>query len=295
MAQAHRLGLTTIGLPSWMTPEIADTIYRIEEQAEWDNVGDAARQAIREALADTGIASTASWLYLVWGRVQRRGRGLLCGRLYWPQRPWPGPMPIREMGNWVARDFATEYPWDRQFLGYRFDVFGLRPASAADAQQYYPQALWRIRHPDPSSSTGRSALMIGTYRVRVFHQDSPVVGISQWRPGWSDVSTAYSGGTLGDDLRIAERGLKLYHGFTSAAGRRRLEESPSSPGLALAEQALEMIATGGVATIRDAAVRLGMPRYDERRPDLDGLAEKAAERRLRRYIERFRESQGQTE
>jgi len=245
-ARAHQLGLTTPSLPPWMTPEIADVIRRIEEQEEWEKVGDTARHAIQEALADTGIAFTAPWAYIVWGRVFHRGQGLLCGRLHWPLHDWPGPTPTREMGTVVARDWIAAYPWDKRFQGYRFEVFGLQSTSEADAEhfasRYPPRARWRMRFPDPSSSTGHSAMEVGAYRVRVFHQDSPIIATSHWHPGWSDVRPSYSGGAIGDDLSIAVHGLELYYGFEPDAtgGRRRLEDDPESGWLALTERAIAM-------------------------------------------------------
>jgi hypothetical protein len=100
------------------------------------------------------------------------------------------------------------------------------------------------------------------------------------------------------DLLTADDALRFLLSLpikSTSGGRRRLEESPSSPARALAEGALRMLASGEVPTLLDAAVRLGMCHYDEERPDLDEKAEQAAVRRLSRYIDRFRKSVGQAE
>lgn len=127
---------------------------------------------------------------------------------------------------------------------------GWRPGAAVYAQITTP----------PDAEEGRAVWTIG--------------------PDWKD-----------EDLRAAGDALRFLEGraLFPTLGRRRLEDSPSSPGRHLARQALDLLANDpDISTIREAAVRLGMPKYDERRPDLDGKAEVAAERRLNRYIQRFR-------
>jgi hypothetical protein len=71
-------------------------------------------------------------------------------------------------------------------------------------------------------------------------------------------------------------------------GRKRLEESPSSPGRAYAEQARDLLARGEVRTTREAAERL-MVDYHSLGDDSIAVrrAIRAAEVRLNRYLRRF--------
>jgi len=78
-------------------------------------------------------------------------------------------------------------------------------------------------------------------------------------------------------------------GRATPGGRKPLEESPSSPARYLADQARELLATEPWLTIKEVASRL-LVNFDELLPEEEGKAERAAERRLRRYLERFPES-----
>lgn len=74
-------------------------------------------------------------------------------------------------------------------------------------------------------------------------------------------------------------------------GRPRLESSGTAQGRVYAELARALLQSGQVSTTREAAVKLRMPAYDERHPELDGRAEESARRRLARYLQRFPEGE----
>ena len=76
-------------------------------------------------------------------------------------------------------------------------------------------------------------------------------------------------------------------------GRKHLEESPSSSWRAYAEQARDLLASGEVRTIREAAERL-MVDYDSLGDDsiAERKAIRAAEVRLGGYLKRLRELGG---
>ena len=107
--------------------------------------------------------------------------------------------------------------------------------------------------------------------------------------GGTRLTIPWAGGV--PDLGVFRPAFEML-GEIRAAGRRRIEDSPSSPGRALAQAARRLLASGEVESVLDAAVRLGMPKYDDRRPEADGRAEVAAERRLSRYLARFPEAGG---
>jgi hypothetical protein len=248
--RAARLPLMRLMLPPSMTPEeVADLKDRIDAQQTWDDVGDAAREAIHDALTDAGIAPSAPWVYMTYARIRQRGRGLFCTRVYFPipELVLYYPHLVRgDLGHVAVGNIVVEYPWDQRFEGYRFEMFGTRLQSVATLEaaieQQPPNTLWMMTWPGPAPSPPCTFAIV-TYRARIFHRDSPVVGVAHWRPGQEVIETEYKGGTLGnDDTSIAKHGLELHYGFQRHVGGR-----PATPN----EEAFEQAVRYGLEWIED--------------------------------------------
>jgi hypothetical protein len=93
----------------------------------------------------------------------------------------------------------------------------------------------------------------------------------------------------------SRRRTAIPKGARKAGGRRKLEESPTSEWRWFADRAIEMLREEPTLSIKDAAVRLELPRYDER-IDMDDRdvdrADQSAEKKLRRWIKRRKEELG---
>jgi hypothetical protein len=96
--------------------------------------------------------------------------------------------------------------------------------------------------------------------------------------------------TWSPDGDLIARALMALEMTVGRTGRKRLEESPSSPWRAYAEQARELLATKEVRTIREAAARL-MIDYGSLNDDpiAEAKAERAAEVRLGNYLRKLRD------
>lgn len=128
--------------------------------------------------------------------------------------------------------------------------------------------------------------------ARVWETGSPLQAEAAWTDAWGHHYYIRSSATTlkAKELARAGAGLTLLRGLRLALrGRRRLEDSPSSPARLLAEQARELLAIGEVRSVREAASRLGMVNYDELDDDpfREQRAEATAERRLSRYLQTF--------
>jgi len=129
--------------------------------------------------------------------------------------------------------------------------------------------------------------------IQCYRPGHPLAAERRWHPdlGVRDSIIGLTAPHAEADVLAAWRGRALIAGYLETEtrrGRRLLEESPTSPWRHFAERATELLKTGEVATVRDAAARL-MVDYDSLSDDprAETKAELAAERRLYRYIERL--------
>lgn len=166
-------------------------------------------QAINEALSGTCTDPASNWVYLVWGRPSRQGRGFLVGRYVRPGHR----VGLRTL---VPIPFATEYPRDKRFDGYRFELFGQQIRSEEDARHCPPDAIWSMRSPIHTSSSEKATIALAVYRARVFHPDTPIHGRAEWRPGRTEVTYTTPTNNLNDDDTVAKIGLKLYRGVLTS-------------------------------------------------------------------------------
>ena len=187
-----------------------------------------------------------------------------------------------ERERWISLTEEGAKAWN----GYSFDLLGTKLSTER-------MILGRMQ-------PWADDLTLDTRYMRMRHQQSPLYA--------EYIASDY------EDEDAAIRGLLLRHGAADRekaraalslilddppighlGGRYRLEESPTSPWRSFAERAVEMMRADPNLSIRDAAVRLGLPDY-ERSYDpgsaggAEERAELSAERKLRRWIERLHSS-----
>jgi len=247
-------------------------------------ISDDERQAVAEALDETGLDPSSLWIYAQWGRAEQIGRGFIGGRLIMSahaiNQAYSGFLPI---------DFATEYPWDERFRGYRFALFGRSIGSVEELQLYPPEAVWSMRFDGDPRLTGTGTFAIAVYRARIFHTDTPVIGHVDWRPGWERVkySSDYGDALDGDDT-IAKTGFKLYQGIPTSkpGGRHRIEDDPDAHKLAIARAARDVKQEHPTWSMLRIAYHIGLVAAveDEGRSK---KPERAAVTRLERYLQRL--------
>ena len=143
-------------------------------------------------------------------------------------------------------------------------------------------------------------------RWRLRHVGKPGVLDMMWDYGRKDLEWRTRG--LPPEAKADQDHLiaLLYTRPITLRRRRCLQESPTSPWRHFAERGVEMLHADSTLSVRGAAVRLRMvdyerPRRRGARPRTEGDAERAAERRLLRWIRllekvrRSEEAGGQTE
>jgi hypothetical protein len=129
---------------------------------------------------------------------------------------------------------------------------------------------------------------------KAFHDDNPAVFAEvRWTPlgrpfrgiGW-DPSHSPSP----DDLIRMHEGVRLLSNINeilaiAKGGRPRIEDEKEDGKLELAREAKRLQRENPWMTVKNAAVRLGLPDYDRSsEPGADARAELAAERKLYRWL-----------
>lgn len=176
--------------------------------------------------------------------------------------------------------------------GFQFEAIG---EVIDDPALEGPANIWLL-HASEWQGTPPDGGALKMLRMAVTWPDAPLGFEREWLEGERviDLPMIFRGGATPEEYHRMADAYQALIRFTENMrwrGRKQLRESPSSPWRTLAASARELLANGEVESIRDAAVRLGMPRYDERRPEQDGKAELAAERKLSRYLKLLTETE----
>jgi hypothetical protein len=192
-----------------------------------------------------------------------------------PEKRWYSGEEISDEPSWKdVRVEVIAFPWPRSLI----DGAEMVPLAHPWIFEEFPRindhcliARWLLRHP------GRPGVLEVTWGGFLFDRTRIRRSVHFLGEGTPDDAARLMNLWVTDRPRIRPR-------------RRRLEESQTSPWRYHAEAAIEMMRTEAGLTIRDAAARLNLPAYDDARPDRDGRAERSAERKLKRWIERLEKS-----
>ena len=216
--------------------------------------------------------------------ASEKDRGTIRARIYLYET---GPVDVAVFSapaDAIAYRFLERYDkWPRhasiesEYVGYA----SLAPVKGAKQRKFI--------QPD-----GRVLYVVAMLQ-KAWTKGTPRYGQIQWDNGGRVPTCSY--GVVDPTCRLSDyRGAQKALQFVArievkSGGRHRLEESPSSSWRHFAEQATELLRTGEVQSVRDAAARL-MVDYDSLPDDprAETKAELAAERRLYRYIKLLQQS-----
>ncbi len=198
--------------PAWMV----HLAQRENERRFTEAVGDPVRSEIEAAIADVGMPPDAPWIWATTARHELGGEGMITGQLV-------APAHIIGRGGLIPFWFATPYPWNKDYRGYRFELF---------ARQCPREAIWRMRIEDDPALDGPGVLELAVWRARVIHHESPVIGRADWRPGWPRVKHSHDGidPTVNNDTRRADDGLKLLRDIPLSHRGKREGDGQLWPG-----------------------------------------------------------------